>query len=77
MFTILDVAFNKEFKRICNDYFDEHMAKHVDREEGFTASEKRVLITKWVGDAWQKMHPPPSRKCQAVEDAFVYTGSFR
>ena len=50
----LDVAINKLFKNIVLQAFEEHLHKNLQlyTEGKLTASDKRVLTTKWVGDAW-------------------------
>ena len=53
----LDVVFNKPFKDIIRQLFEQHIDENlVNYNEGkITASQRRVLITKWVGTAWSKM----------------------
>ena len=50
----LDVAINKPFKNRVRQAFEEHLHKNLQlyAEGKLTASDKRVLTTKWVGDAW-------------------------
>ena len=53
----LDVAFSKPFKDIIPQLFEQHMDKNlVNYSKGkITASQRRVLITKWVGTAWSEI----------------------
>ena len=51
-----DVAFNSEFKKSVDRLATEHM---IGNQELFisgkpTADDRRVLFTKWVGQAWQE-----------------------
>ncbi len=45
-------------------------------KDGISASEKRILVTKWVAKAWIQMYPPPGLISDAVLKAFRYTGLF-
>jgi DDE superfamily endonuclease len=53
----LDVVVNKPFKDyvadISNQHFQDHAEKWVNQK--YTASERRILMTKWVGEAWSKV----------------------
>ncbi len=53
----LDVSFNAEFKSLIDKLQTEHMHDKLDDyvSNSFTASARRVLITKWVGEAWEKV----------------------
>ena len=50
----VDVSFNEPFKgyirAISERHLNENLEKHTDGK--ISASERRVLMTKWVGDAW-------------------------
>ena len=50
----LDVAINKPFKNRVRQTFEEHLHKNLplSTEGKLTASDRRDLTTKWVGDAW-------------------------
>ena len=50
----LDVASNKPFKNRVRQAFEEHLHKNLQlyTEGKLTASDRRILTTKWVGDAW-------------------------
>lgn len=49
----LDVSFNAEFKGEIDQLQTEHMHNHLDEyvANSFSASDRRVLITQWVGEA--------------------------
>ena len=54
----LDVVFNKPFKkdiiwRLFEKYIDENVVNYTEGK--ITASQRRVLITKWVGTACSEM----------------------
>ena len=53
----LDVSVNKPFKNRVREQFEKHLDENLDRyvERKLTASERRVLTTKWVGNAWEKL----------------------
>lgn len=52
----LDVSFNAEFKGIIDQLQNEHMSENLEKyvNNGFSASDRRVLISKWVGEAWAR-----------------------
>ena len=47
----LDVSFNKPFKDVVRQQFEKHLEKNLQRytDGKISASERRVLVTKWVG----------------------------
>ena len=53
----LDVVFNITFEQKCGDLFTKHIKANLPdyTENKLAASQRRVLITKWVGQVWQKM----------------------
>lgn len=53
----LDVSFNSPFKAIVGRLAREHMANNLDCyvEGSIPASERRVLFTQWVGQAWEEV----------------------
>ena len=53
----LDVVVNKPFKNLVREQFEKHLDKNLkDCVEGKpTASKKRILTTKWVAIAWEKV----------------------
>ena len=53
----LDVVFNAPFKQAVNKLATTHMEAHVnDYLQGtFTESKRRILLTKWIGQAWEEV----------------------
>ena len=53
----LDVVFNGPFKRAVDTIATSHVEAHVDDylHGNFTASERRILLTKWIGQAWEEV----------------------
>ena len=56
---VVDVTVNKLFKNEVRRLFEDHLDKHLYLElcvEGkLSASQRRILMTKWVGQAWKKI----------------------
>ena len=50
---LLDVSFNKPFKDVVRQQFEKHLEENLQRyiEWKIIASERRVLVFKWVGKA--------------------------
>ena len=53
----LNVVFNSPFKQAVDTLATSHMEAHVsDYLHGnFTAGERRILLTKWLGQAWEEV----------------------
>ena len=53
----LDVSFNQSFKDVVRQQFEKHLEENLQRytEGKISASERRVLVTKWVGKAWTEV----------------------
>ena len=53
----LDVLFNGPFKWAVDTIATSHMEAHVNDylHGNFTASERRILLTKWIGQAWEEV----------------------
>jgi len=53
----LDVCINKPFKCYIREQFEQHLQENMILyvESKLTASDRRVLITKWVGNAWSRI----------------------
>ena len=49
----LDVSFNKPFNDVVKQQFEKHLEENLSRytEGKISASERRILVTKWVGKA--------------------------
>ena len=52
----VDVLINKPFKDEVRSLFEDHLDKNHDQyvNSKINASQQRVLMTKWVGEAWSK-----------------------
>ena len=55
---LLDVCINKPFKEVVKRQHEAHMSENLQlyTEGKLTASDRRVLLTKWVGKAWQEVN---------------------
>ena len=53
----LDVSFNKPFKDAVRQRFEKYHEENLQRytEGKMSASERRVLVTKWLGKAWKEV----------------------
>ena len=53
----LDVAINKPFKTYVREQFEKHLNENLQLylENKLTAGDRRILTTKWVANAWQKV----------------------
>ena len=62
----LDVVVNSKFKAIVDKLCTEYMSKNLDAflKGNVTASDRRVLFTKWVGLAWKDV-------CRDLEETVV------
>jgi hypothetical protein len=70
---VCDTVVNKSLKARIEDLTDQYIDKN-EREwvEGkYTVSQRRVLLTKWVGQAWDDMHTEDS---DMIRQAFVQVG---
>ncbi len=68
----LDVSFNKPFKVAVERLSTKHMQDNLDAYQNgnINASARRVLFTKWVGEAWEEI----SRNKEMVIRSFKKTG---
>ena len=70
---VCDTVINKSLKARIEDLADQYIDKN-EREwvEGkYTVSQRRVLLTKWVGQAWEDIHVHDS---DMIRQAFVQVG---
>jgi hypothetical protein len=70
---VCDTAINKSLKARIEELADQYIDKN-EREwvEGkYSVSQRRVLLTKWVGQAWEDMHAKDS---DMIRQAFVQVG---
>ena len=53
----LDVVVNKPFKNLVREQFEKHLDENLNDyvEAKLTASKQRILTTKWVAIAWEKV----------------------
>ena len=54
---VVDVLINKPFKDEVRSLLEDHLDKNLDQYVNgkINASQRRVLMTKWVGEAWSKV----------------------
>ena len=54
---VVDVLINKHFKDEVCSLFEDHLDKNLDQyvDGNINASQQRVVMTKWVGEAWSKV----------------------
>lgn len=76
----LDVCFNKPFKSAIEQLATEHMQNNLEAyvHGQINASARRVLFTKWVGQAWEQMSSDKAmviRSFQKVGIAVAIDGS--
>ena len=68
----VDVVINKPFKERVENLATEHMRENLDAyvKGQITARERRILFTKWVGQAWEEV----SSMKEMVKRSFMKTG---
>ena len=66
---VLDVVINKPFKNNVREQFEEHMDQNLDLyvEGKLSVSERRILTTKWVANAWQHI----KEQKEMIKDGFL------
>ena len=54
---LLHVSFNKPFKDVTRQQFEKHLEQNLQRytKGKISASERRALVTEWVGKAWTEV----------------------
>ena len=67
---VLDVAINKPLKNRISQLADLHYDEHFDKwhKGSYTVGDRRILLTKWVGQAWREFH---------AQQASLITSTFR
>ena len=50
---LINKAFEDEVCSLFEDHLDENLTQYVDGK--LNASQRRVLMTKWIGEAWSKV----------------------
>lgn len=65
----LDVSVNAEFKSIIERLQNHHMHNNISLyvEGKISASQRRVLISRWVGEAWTEVCSNKEIICHALE----------
>ena len=60
---VLDVSLNKPMKLLISQAAQDHADRYSEEYEAgkFTVGDRRVLLTKWVGDAFDKLHQPKAK----------------
>jgi hypothetical protein len=55
---VFDISLNKTLKALVAQAVEDHADKYASQYEegGFTTSNRRVLLTKWVSEAWERLH---------------------
>ena len=73
----LDVAYNAPFKKKVENAAMAHMQDNLERyvQGTFTAGERRVLITKWVGNAWEELSKNENIAIRAFKKCGVSTAA--
>ena len=68
----LDVSFNTPFKKQIESAVLKHMQDNLDDylNGKIAAGEKRILLTKWVGDAWEEL----AKKKEMIERSLKKCG---
>ena len=53
----LDVVVNRKFKKVIDRLQTEHMQQNLEQyiNNSLSASQRRILITGWVGAAWEEV----------------------
>ena len=54
---VVNILINKPFKHEVHSLFQDHLDKNLHQyiDGKINASQQRVLMTKWVGEAWSKV----------------------
>ena len=67
--TVINKSLKDRIEELADQYVDEHEREWVEGK--YTVSQRRVLLTKWVGQAWEDMHTEDS---DMIRQAFVQVG---
>ena len=61
VYRYLDVVINKPFKNYIREEFEKHIDENLELyvEGKLLVSERRILTTKWVANAWEKIKRNP------------------
>jgi hypothetical protein len=67
--TVINRSLKARIEELADQYIDENEREWVEGK--YTVSQRRVLLTKWVGQAWEDMHVKDS---DMIQKAFVQVG---
>jgi hypothetical protein len=67
--TVVNRSLKARIEDLAEQYIDEHESDWVEGK--YSVSQRRVLLTKWVGQAWEDMHAEDS---DMIRQAFVQVG---
>src|ERR1700709_954695 len=67
--TVVNRALKARIEKLADQYIDENEREWVEGK--YSVSQRRVLLTKWVGQAWEDMHVEDS---DMIRKAFVQGG---
>jgi hypothetical protein len=63
--TVVNRSLKARIEELADQYIDEHERDWVEGK--YSVSQRRVLLTKWVGQAWEDMHAEDSDMMQAFQ----------
>ena len=64
--TVINKSLKDRIEELADQYIDEHEREWV--EGAYSVGQRRVLLTKWVGQAWEDMYTEDS---DMIRQAFV------
>ena len=67
--TVVNRSLKARIEELADQYIDKNEREWVEGK--YTVSQRRVLLTKWVGQAWEDMHAEDS---DMIRQAFVQVG---
>ena len=67
--TVINKSLKSRIEELADQYIDENEREWVEGK--YSVSQRRVLLTKWVGQAWEDMHAKDS---DMIRQAFVQVG---
>jgi hypothetical protein len=67
--TVVNRSLKARIEELADQYIDENEREWVEGK--YSVSQRRVLLTKWVGQAWEDMHVEDS---DMIRKAFVQVG---
>jgi hypothetical protein len=67
--TVINKSLKDRIEELADQYIDENEREWVEGK--YSVSQRRVLLTRWVGQAWEDMHAQDS---DMIRQAFVQVG---